>query len=181
MSKKFSLIISLFVILLLITAGYYFLHLKTPISSYVSDVSSKPKVPSGQNFDITKFEGVAVSLEGNIIKVTGIFVSSTTLPAEISGLTSIMFAVSSTTKFDKTEYLLPDVKLSTPNSSKHGSIKVSDMSKVSGEGSMSDFLKLVSQNPGRVTVDADFSSSIYNTGTPVATKVFYTITTDAKK
>lgn len=158
MSKKTILVIaSIAISVLIIAVGFYIIPFK------------------GEKFDVSKFNGDVVSVEGKIITLNGVFGgSSGIIPQDLlSNERDFSFQVNETTRFEELEIDWPTWEEVRAAPGGHLPFKVSDLPQSRKERTFSSFNDTHLLNPGMVYVEADFSDSIYNSKNPVASFIFY--------
>lgn len=161
MSKKIVLvIISIVFSLLIVAVGFYF-----PLSR-------------GDNFDIRKFNGAVVSVDGDVVIMKGFYDSSTGVISQdvLSKERDFSFKVNETTRFEKLDIKWPTWEEVRAAPGGHLPFKISELPQSRVAGSLEDINNLNTLNPGVVYMEVDFSESIYNTKNPVASFVFYKTT-----
>lgn len=123
--------------------------------------------------DIRKFTGNVISVEGETIKLHGVFYGpSGTIPATLSAERDFSFRVDDATVFRKTTIQLPTPK-EIP--AKGGKFNVQDLHQEKGAGSLADLANSLSG--WAAYVEADFPASILNSQNPIASYVFYRVLT----
>jgi len=164
MSKRLAIVVV--ISLLVVVAGYYY-------NTSLNEVE----------FDIRKFTGTIVALENEVITLHGVFDGSDgTIPNELSIDTQFSFKVDKNTIFDKLETKFPTAEelAKTYGKSTVYRYNIEDLPRVESVGSLQDLQELFSSNTsgaiaGNIIVEVDFSSSIYKSKNPVASRVFYHI------
>src|SRR3989344_4776200 len=166
---------SIYVVLsiLAIVGGYY----------YWSQYLASPE------YDIRKFSGRVVNIEGETITLLGAYNFQENFPKELSEEREFKFKVNSATLFDKIQARVPSmeeleiagkVKI-TATGAKIATYSIEELGDqfwFEGPGSLDDFKKWVSAEQS-VYVQVEFSHSIYNSTNPVASRFFYKILIDS--
>lgn len=149
-------IISITLSLLIIAVGFYILPFR------------------GEEFDIRKFNGDVVSVEGETVTLNGVFDGPAgTIPQDLLlNERDFSFKIDDSTQFTKADIGWPSWdKVDAAG----GSLvfNIASLSYTEGPGSLGDLRSLGEFNPGVVYVEAEFQSSIYRATTPVASRVLY--------
>lgn len=153
MSKIF---IILGLTILLLVVGFYVFYY----------VSQKPDV-----YNISKFNGEIVSIEGNKVTLYGMFIASSTLPVNYKEKQEFSFLVDESTEYQKLEIIMPSYESLRATGKTSATYNLEDLPKNHVAGSLSDLEKYVSQKG--IFVEASFSSSVYNKTNPKASMVYY--------
>lgn len=157
MSKMRLVIVSITISLLIIVVGFYILPFKS------------------EEFDIRKFNGDIVNVEGEIITLNGVFDGPIGIIPQDLLLSerNFSFRVDETTRFEELEIGWPTWEEVRAAPGGHLPFKVSDLPQSRKERTLNDFNNTHLLNPGTVYVEADFMASIHNSKKPVASFIFY--------
>lgn len=154
--KKKSAVI-IIITLIVLALGYYvfFIRLGVP------------------QFDIRKFSGNVVVVEGNMITLHGMFSGSSTIPENLKSERDFSFQAGEATQFKKADIRWPTwEELAKQGTS--GTFNIEDLPRTDVESSLDDFTKSALLKDGRaVYAEVDFLTSIYNSKNPTASYVFY--------
>jgi len=162
MSKIVLVIASIALSLLIIAVGFYVIPFK------------------GDKIDIRKFSGNIIGIDGETITLKGVFLESLgTIPENLSSQRDFSFRVNSTTRFEKLETILPTYE-EIVTAGGRMTYNLEDRPQIKGEGSLDDLKNSFSLTENgasavNISVEVDFSSSIYKSKNPVASFVFYHI------
>ena len=162
MEKRFQDLLKYAVFVILAIIGAY----------YLFNYFSQPTV------DIRKFTGNVASIDGEVIKLHGIFVGPPAMiPKDISSSRDFSFRTDETTQFEKVDIGWPTWEEVQAAPGGHLTFKVEELTHIRGEGSLDDLKNLSLSNPGAVYVEANFRASIYNSKNPAASSVLYRLLT----
>ncbi len=157
MSKRTIVLVGLIFLFVVGAGSYYIFYVRT----------------GTPEFDIRKFKGNIISIEGDIITLKGVFDGSVgTIPQDLLLERNFSFKVDDTTRFEELVIGWPtwdEVR------SAGGTLKfsVEDLPQNRETKSWDSFKNTVSLNPGAVYVEVDFTTSIFNSKNPTALLVFY--------
>lgn len=159
-TKKFFILFLSF--LAIVAVSYYVFNINS------KDVSEQPY--------INKFSGQVVGVEGELIKLHGVYVS--TIPfdkdSDLGSERYFSFQINETTTFKKLEIRHPTWEKLRAIAKVGGTYNIEDLPRNEGVGSFDDLKKSFSSNQN-ITIEADFSISIIDSEDTVASSVFYTV------
>ena len=142
------------------------------VSYYIFNINSKD---ISKQFDINKFRGQVISIEGETIKLRGVYVSAVPLDdTNLSSEREFSFRVGESTVFEKLEIRHPAWEELEVIAKAGGTYDIADLPRFEGAGSFADLKKSFSSNSG-IVIDADFPVSIIDSRDPVVSSIFYTI------
>lgn len=164
--KKFFILFSILLVVVLGGASYYFFYFYSP---------KVEEVPIVQITNIYKFSGSPIRVEGRLITLRGIYLSSKTIPDSLASVRDFTFLVDSRTVFNKRDIQWPDWDKLTAGGKTSGTFKFKDLPRTDSSGSLTDFGDSLKDNLGNIFVEVDFSSPIQNIDRPSASSVYYEI------
>lgn len=134
---------------------------------------------NGEKFDIRKFNGDVVSVEGETVTLNGVFDGpSGTIPQDLlSDERDFSFQVDGATKFEEIKIGWPSWEQVAAAPGGHFKFNVSELSSNRVAGSLENLKNLSLSNPGTVYVEADFQASIYGSKNSVASFILYKLMT----
>lgn len=162
-SKKTKKLLMLVLSFLAIVAmGYYIFNINS------DNISKQPYV--------NKFSGQVVGIEGELVKLRGVYVSSIPFDknSDLGSERDFSFPVDGATTFKKLEIRHPNWEELRATGKTSGTYNIADLPRFEGVGSFDDLKKYFLSNQD-ITIEADFSTSIIDSENAVASSVFYTI------
>jgi len=124
----------------------------------------------------SKFVGSVASIENDTITLEGTFLNSEELPENIVSQSKFSLKMDANTKFEKMDITWPTWKEVSAGKDGHISFKVSDLPSRLVAGSLDDIKKLFLSDPWSIYVEASFKVSINNPQEPIASSIFYRLT-----